>query len=295
MRRVASLLAGLYVAGGGQFVFGRYRRGLAWFVAELACGTFTVLCIFLAPRLMWLGIPGIVLTRLASIIDGVVGVRRGADGPPLGVGKPLLAWLALAFVGWQVTLMLRAWVVEAFKIPAGSMIPTIEVGDHLFVNKRATAPRRGDVIVFRYPKDPEKDFIKRVVAVGGDTVEVRDAVLVVNGQPVTRRHIDGDCRYQDQTEDGPWEERLCDRWQETLDGVTYDVVFDRARAAPRAFPETKVPLGTYYVLGDNRDNSHDSRYWGTVPAANVKGIPLSIWWSTGPDGVRWRRINQPVR
>src|SRR5262245_11906831 len=144
-----------------------------------------------------------------------------------------------------IALFLRAFVVEAFKIPSGSMIPTLQVGDHIFVNKfiygvrvpwtnikfgmTYRQPRRGEVIVFVYPKDPDKDFIKRIVAVEGDTVEVRDDVLYVNGKPVERHKIPGDCEYWDieDEEAQTWGHKLCDRYQETLDGHTFTTFYDR--------------------------------------------------------------------
>src|SRR4029077_6359438 len=122
------------------------------------------------------------------------------------------------------------FVVEAFKIPSGSMIPTLQVGDHIFVNKfiyglrvpgtnikfgmTVRKPRRGEVAVFKFPKDPDKDFIKRIVAVEGDTVEVRDTQLYVNGVPRPRVHLDGTpCEYEDFEElTGRWEHRVCDAW-----------------------------------------------------------------------------------
>src|SRR4051794_541892 len=128
-----------------------------------------------------------------------------------------------------IALFLRAFVVEAFKIPSGSMIPTLQVGDHIFVNKfiygvrvpftnikfgmEYRKPKRGEVIVFIYPKEPDKDFIKRIVAIEGDTVEVRDNQVFINGVGVPRSHVEGDCRYEDFVEDtARWEERRCEAW-----------------------------------------------------------------------------------
>jgi signal peptidase I len=211
-----------------------------------------------------------------------------------------------------IALVLRSFVVEAFKIPSGSMIPTLQVGDHIFVNKfiygiRVPAtnikfgmdmrkPRRGEVAVFKYPKDPDKDFIKRIVAVEGDTVEIRDNVVYINGKPVDRQHLEGQpCEYEDFEEISQrWEHRRCDAWEETLDGHTYTTIFDRG-APPRSWPKVTVPPESVFVMGDNRDNSHDSRYWGFVPFDLLKGKAMIIWWSSGePEGIRVKRIGQLI-
>jgi signal peptidase I len=206
-----------------------------------------------------------------------------------------------------IALLLRAFVVEAFKIPSGSMIPTLKVGDHIFVNKFIYGfrlpftnrklvdfkePRRGEVIVFIYPKDPSKDFIKRIVAVGGDTIGFRDNQVIVNGKPIPRRRIEGPCLYPDQEEDSDrWEPRPCVAYMEQQGDISYRVIYDlNGLNFPDRKPE-KIPEGRVFVMGDNRDNSHDSRYWGTVPDENIKGRAIIIWWSYGqPDGVRWRRF-----
>ncbi len=211
-----------------------------------------------------------------------------------------------------VAAMLRAFVVEAFKIPSGSMIPTMQVGDHIFVNKfiyglripftairffEYRKPHRGEVIVFIYPVDPDKDFIKRIVAVEGDTVEVRDNQVIVNGEPVDRHPVPGLCRYDDydDSRDVWTTNKPCALYEENVPGERYT-----PNAAPHApahdFPEEDgkpyvVPKDSVFVMGDNRNNSHDSRFWGPVPLANIKGKALVIWWSQGgPAGIRWSRL-----
>lgn len=207
-----------------------------------------------------------------------------------------------------IALFLRAFVVEAFKIPSGSMIPTLQVGDHIFVNKfiygvrvpftnikfgmEYRKPRRGEVIVFIYPKEPDKDFIKRIVAVEGDTVEVRDNQIFVNGVGVPRSHVAGDCTYEDFVEEtAKWEERHCDAWIETRpNGDKYTTIYDYNGGVHSTRPVT-VPKDSVFVMGDNRDNSHDSRYWGFVPFDLIKGKAMIIWWSHGePEGVRVKRL-----
>ena len=144
-----------------------------------------------------------------------------------------------------IALFLRAFVVEAFKIPSGSMIPTLEIGDHIFVNKFIydfRKPHRGDVIVFKYPPDPSQDYIKRVVGVEGDRVEVRDGRVWVNGTSYGEANCPPGSRWGC---DGP----------------------------------TIVPQDHLFVMGDNRDDSSDSRFWGFVPAKLIKGEAMFVWYS----------------
>lgn len=190
-----------------------------------------------------------------------------------GEGRQLIE--ALVFAG-ILALLLKTFVFQLFKIPSGSMEPTLLVGDQLVVFKfsygiqlplthihlfKDWKPKRGDVIVFRYPKDPSTDFIKRVIAVGGETVEIRAKEIYING------------------------ERIEDPWG----------VYDRSRDLPARFynrdyygPVT-VPEGKLFVMGDNRDNSHDSRFWGFVDLDAVLGKASFIYWSWDQEEKRVRR------
>jgi len=213
-------------------------------------------------------------------------------------------------VALAVALLLRAFVVEAFQIPSGSMIPTLEIGDHIFVSKFAYGiglpftnkklvewgePKRGDVIVFRYPPDPSTDFIKRVVGLPGDSVEVRHNQVFINGQPMPRERVGGTCRYSEGR--GPEEMRDCEAWVETLDGKTHQLYQD-PNQEPMSWPSHNifsqqpmktnlVPPRSVFVMGDNRDNSRDSRVWGFVPYDNLKGRALIVWWSRDPSYGGW--------
>ena len=215
-----------------------------------------------------------------------------------------------------IALFLRAFVVEAFKIPSGSKLPTVQVGDHIFVNKfiygvripftdfkigtTARRPKRGEVIVFIYPKDPDKDFIKRIVGIEGDTVELRDGVVFVNDKPVDHKTVDGDCLYQDYDENADqWEERRCEAVNEHVGANDYTTIYNQGLVALGPSHSTrpfKVPDHSVWVMGDNRDNSHDSRFWGAVPEELIKGKAMVIWWSqgdpnreSGPEALAWLR------
>ena len=211
---------------------------------------------------------------------------RGAaeQQPP---GKSILREYAeAAIVALALAFFIRAFFVQAYKIPSGSMLPTLQIGDHLLVNKLVYglrvpisgkrffdffAPERGDIIVFVYPEDPDKDFIKRVVGIPGDVIEIRDKQLFRNGLMVDE-------------EDEPYAQHL-----------------EPLRPGPRDNwgPET-VPEGHVFVLGDNRDRSADSRFWGFVPFENIHGKAFVIYISldgqaSWANWIRFDRIGRLVR
>ena len=178
-----------------------------------------------------------------------------------------------------LALFIRTFVVQAFKIPSGSMKPTLQIGDHILVNKfiygvklpyvRTTIiplgePERGDIIVFKYPEEPDKDFIKRVIGVPGDTVQIQDKQVFVNGKPFHHEY-----------------------------GMHTDsnVIPGRVNHRDNFGPAT-VPEDGYFVMGDNRDNSYDSRFWGFVKESAIKGEAFIIYWSWDSEDfdVRWGRI-----
>jgi signal peptidase I len=208
-----------------------------------------------------------------------------------------------------LALFLRAFVVEAFTIPSGSMLPTLQVGDDIFVAKASyglriplteralftwSRPSPGDVVVFSHPHDGQ-DIIKRVVAVGGDTVALRDGVVVINGRKVSSEPVPGPCTYRDYIEmERRWVERDCEARVETRGSRRY-ITYTAPGARQRDFGPVTVPRGEVFMMGDHRDDSNDSRYFGTVPVALIKGRALVVWWSRGgPDGVRWGRLGHAV-
>ncbi len=199
-----------------------------------------------------------------------------------------------------IVFLLRSFLVEPFKIPSSSMVPTLLVGDFILVNKftygirlpvanrkivALGSPERGDVMVFRFPEDPSLDYIKRVVGLPGDRVEYRNKKLSLNGSPVPLRQVD----------DYLSKERMqfSRRFVETLNGEEHEILLDEDAPAGmmpgRAFPYAgncnynssgvacTVPAGHYFVMGDNRDNSSDSRVWGFVPDENIVGKAFFIW------------------
>lgn len=273
------------------------------------------------------------LKELDARVDQVLGFAKKSSG------REYAESIAIAIL---IALVLRAFVVEAFKIPTGSMIPTLEVGDHIFVNKFTYGlrvpfsnmwfaewgePERGDVIVFRFPLDISKDYIKRVVALPGDRIRVRDKEVFINGErlersaPVAHRYVDEGEDSSDlfglfgQDRGGGVRNALSFTEASAGGEQRYTVLYDAApEYSRRTFPggdglpgldctaprpaqpgECTVREGWVFVMGDNRDNSSDGRVWGGVPREYIKGKAMFIWWSRGPHtGVRWGRMGSPV-
>jgi len=200
-----------------------------------------------------------------------------------------------------VVFVLRSFVVEPFKIPSGSMMPTLLIGDFILVNKytygirlpvinrkvlEIDSPQRGDVMVFRYPPDTSLDYIKRVIGIPGDRIEYRGKRLWINGNEVPRRRIEEDYLSKERVQ-------YLQLFVETLGSVEHEILIDGDAPSPpphaRAFPYAAncnynsdgvacvVPPGHYFMMGDNRDNSSDSRVWGFVPDRNIVGKAFFIW------------------
>jgi signal peptidase I len=203
-----------------------------------------------------------------------------------------------------IVLLLRSFLVEPFRIPSNSMMPTLLTGDFILVNKFAYGlrlpvlndkflqigePKTGDVIVFRYPKDPSVDYIKRVVGVPGDHIEYRNKKIYINGKPIPQKYLDS---YRGVGSGvGMTGANLVN---EDLDGVEHDILVDPRRHMMDM--EFDVPQNRYFVMGDNRDNSNDSRFWGTVPEENLVGKAFLIWmnWDSAANGIAWNRLGKPI-
>ena len=208
-------------------------------------------------------------------------------------GNPVINWLKDLFWTWgpplAVVFVVRSAIAEPFRIPSGSMVPTLEIGDHIIVSKFSYGlrvpftdievmplgePERGDIIVFKYPPDPKLDYIKRVIGIPGDTVEVRDNVIFLNGVEAQRQlqetftFVDDSCR-----------EEEADLFVERIGDVEHLLLNSRSLRRLADYGPFTVPPGELFVMGDNRDNSADSRVWGTVPRENVKGRAFGVWFS----------------
>jgi signal peptidase I len=229
----------------------------------------------------------------------------------ISTGRWMWEWFKAISTAIVLFLVVRTFVVEAFKIPTGSMERTLLVGDFLLVNKaiygaelplsgrRLPAfglPDRGDVVVFLPPHDPGKNYVKRIVGLPGDTLEMREKVLYVDGEPQVEpfvRHLDS---FGDQAD-----ERMLWQLGHLVDG----------KRDWRAYHPTRdnwgplvVPPGRFFALGDNRDNSEDSRYWGFLEEGSIRGRPIFVYYSFENDpgrpfswltGIRWGRLGDPIR
>ncbi len=193
--------------------------------------------------------------------------------------KLLLEYLEALAVALVLAFVIRTFVVQAFKIPSGSMLDTLLIGDHLLVNKflygtripftdtvvlPVEEPKTGDVIVFEFPEDTSKDFIKRIIGAPGDVIEMKNKVVYRNGEKIVEPYI----KHTDPNFQGRRDN----------------------------FGPLTVPPDRYFVMGDNRDESYDSRFWGFVDKAKIRGKAWVIYWSwDGPADIRWGRIGQAVR
>ncbi len=239
---------------------------------------------------------------VATAVTGVIWLiaalmrRSGGDNEPI-----IVEYARSFFPVLFIVLVLRSFLFEPFRIPSGSMIPTLLVGDFILVNKFSYGvrlpvihtkifstgePERGDVAVFRYPQNPKLDYIKRVVGLPGDEIEYRNKTLFVNGEQVEitdeRPHV------------LPGTDDIIPgvvRRVETLGDVKHDIlVYDNRGSAERSWV---VPAGHYFMVGDNRDNSNDSRSWGFVPEENLVGKANYIWmhWN---GGILWSRLGERI-
>ena len=224
------------------------------------------------------------LTGLVWLLDILVLRKRRAPG----AAEPMVVEYSKSFFPVILAVFLiRSFLVEPFKIPSGSMMSTLLTGDFILVNKHTYGlrvpilnnvffemnhPERGDVMVFHFPKDPSMDYIKRVVGLPGDHIAYRDKQLFINGKPV-EMVFESDYDYV-----APGLNQIvAKRYKEKLGVNSHDILL--VNDAPAVNGEVMVPKGHYFVMGDNRDNSNDSRYWGFVPENNVVGKAFMIWWN----------------
>jgi signal peptidase I len=270
----------------------RWRRALFWLLTDWAWVVVFVAGVVTGhPRLFWVGILVFIGWRVPAAVDAYRVVTRARSRDEVTWPTLIKTWVVLS-VGAIVMFrgVIRPFFAEAFQIPSNGMVPTLIVGDHIMVDKLRHSPSRGDPVVFKYPLDPIMDYVKRVVGLPGDVVEISHGRLVINGTALPRE------RYQ---EDRQNEAISCVLWHETLDGRTYDICSDTGFGMRRDMDPKVVPTDALFVLGDNRDNSSDSRVWGFVPLANVKGVVRFVWWSSSePDMrgvVRWDRVGALVR
>jgi signal peptidase I len=268
--------------GFGQLYNGQPTKGLLFYLAAGWVWPCVFVLIFLYSPLHPLfniAIPVIlfVIIFIAAICDAVVVAKReGREYRKKACNRWYVYLGALAvvtLVGEGETYLARSYF-QAFKIPAVSMIPTLLVGDYIYIDKRIQRgwklPERGEVIVFKFPEDETKDFIKRVIGMPGDIVEIQNKKVLINGIPLD------DESYTQRIDSG---------------------IIDRSINPRDNFGPVTVPTAQYFVLGDNRDQSLDSRFWGFVELSKIKGKAVALYWSwDGADSrVRWERIGRKIK
>lgn len=213
-------------------------------------------------------------------------------------------WVVTLAVAFTVAFFFRTTIASPRHIPTGSMIPTIKIGEFIFVGmfsydwhipftrqsfSARENPKRGDIIVFEYPLDADKDYIKRVIGVPGDTVEVKDKRVILNGQPLEMESVTDKSILEDLTP--KYEPERMSLYRETINGVKHFVAYMNDRHPPDMEAIT-VPENSFFVMGDNRDDSQDSRYWGFVPREKVLGKAGFIWFSFNKDHFPFLRFSR---
>ncbi|KTD45348.1 Signal peptidase I [Legionella quinlivanii] len=245
------------------------------------------------------------LLVVLSLISGLIYLldilfwqkKRSAGEKP----NKIIEYSRSFFPVFFIVLLLRSFLVEPFRIPSGSLEPTLLVGDFLAVNKFAyglripvwekkvipvSNPKTGEIAVFRWPPNPGFDYIKRVIGVPGDTISYHNKVLTINGKLMKQSFVE----YTTDESSG----KAVAKYQENLNGVNHDI-FIRPDVAATDF-EVTVPAGQYFMMGDNRDDSADSRFWGFVSDEYLRGKAFLVWmsWNGKTDSLRWSKIGRFV-
>ena len=249
------------------------------------------------------------ITGLISLFDIIFlnPKRKKQYADQASIKFPLLVDYSRSFFPvLLLVFLLRAFLFEPFRIPSGSLEPTLLTGDFILVNKYdygirlpvihkkiwgSSEPKRGDIIVFRWPPNPSIDFIKRVIGMPGDHISYIDKELYVNGEKISQEFLEKNIAYDEEGESFEVAEK-----QEDLLGVEHRIFVDPNRSS-RNYRDIVVPENMYFVMGDNRDESADSRFWGFVPDRNIVGKAVLVWlsWDHVNPGIRWNRIGTLIR
>ena len=333
---VAGLLSLLF-AGLGQVYNGQMKKGILFYCLmqlSVLAAVFILFALPLAPVNIVGPVLLVLVVYLYIVIEAIRTARRlGNTYQPKAYNK-WYVYLGVLVIGWlvldpAVAPAMRDYLVQAFKIPAGSMERTLLIGDHILVNKfryRLTSPQRSDVMVFQHPWEKDRDYIKRVIALPGDRVEVRNRQVYVNDRLIEEPYA----RYNLRSRQNDFGSVVTPQKGDTIEIRTDRRVYlngqplsipsgqfhprngEGAMTGFEVFYGPLFPAGTtlekptqplmvqedyYFTLGDNRDNSKDSRYWGFVPHANLRGPAKIIYWSWNRSAkrVRWKRLGQAIR
>lgn len=239
------------------------------------------------------------LTGLISLLDIIFlapGRKRNNQEMPT-----MIDYARSFFPVLLIVLIIRSFIVQPFRVPTGSLEPTILPNDFVAVNQFAYGlrlpvlnkkivnigkPKKGDIVVFRYPVNPKLDYVKRVIGIPGDHITYKNKILTINGQEIKQQFLKTGIDFEP-----PGIYIPVDVKEEILNGIKYKILINKENNIAPDF-ETTVPEGQYFVMGDNRDNSIDSRYWGFVPEENLIGKAFLIWfsWDSTHYRIRWSRI-----
>lgn len=268
---VAGLLS-LIEPGLGQIYNGQARKGFIFLAIPLLLFPSIILCVLIDKILLFLILFIIFAVAYYIIVaaDAILTARKLKPDYTLKKYNKIIVYIGVAALVLVVNTTVSSYIknnyVQAYKIPSTSNKPTLLVGDHILVDRNLSAknPDCGDIIVFKYPKDPTKDFVKRIVAIGGDVVEIYNKELLINNKAVKEDYI----------------------------------IHNDSNIYPTRdnFGPVTVPKNSYFVMGDNRDNSHDSRFWGFIEKSEIKGTVKNIYWSWDKKkfNARWNRIGLKV-
>lgn len=244
----------------------------------------------------------VLLTGLGCLLD-ILFFKKARDKKHKK--QPLWAEYSRSFFPvLLIVLIIRSFIVQPYRVPTGSLEPTVLPGDLVAVNQFAYGlrlpvlntkivsigePKRGDIVVFRWPVDPSVDFIKRVIGLPGDHVVYKNKVLYVNGEEIKQTAVGTGTDYE------PGNDMPVNQYQEVLNGVKYTININPQVMRNDDFDIT-VPAGQYFMMGDNRDNSDDSRSWGFVPEQNLIGKGFLVWmsWDSETHHIRWNRIGTVI-
>lgn len=280
-----------FFPGIGQFYNGQVIKGLAFIVLMFVAWALKA---FFAP-LFLVAVLGYIFI-IKDAFDSAEALK-GFNDRFFRQGRAVVM-LIVIMIGLQQTplaVLIKNNVIEAFKMPSGSMLPTMSIGDHFLIGRTTSfrSPvKRGDIVVFPYPADPSKNFVKRVIGIGGDKIQIVNGELYINDQLIQATLIgvhenDG---LPPSKEYGPPTE-----YEERIGDAKYRVQYLRDKSATNAGPWL-VPQAAVFVMGDNRDNSQDSRFWGSVPQNSIMGTAMKIYWSwdRAELKVRWERIGETL-
>ena len=274
--------------GAGVAVLGAWTLSLAAFGVGLRLGPGPAVAAGAIVVLLW----------LVQALSGGVAARRAREVPRSCLSRPaglvLFCLVALA-VPAASRPVLNAFVLQTYVLPTGSMLPTLEVGDVIVATPGAKG-ERGAIVVHAPPRSGQsrEPVMKRVVGIAGDTVQLQEGRLLLNGAAVPGERLAGSCTYVTMRAGTGWLEEPCRAATETLGPTTYRVVCSPDQPCGD-FGPILVPEGHVFVLGDHRDNSADSRYYGPIPFSSILGRARWIYWSWGPEGIRRERLGMELR